>query len=228
MVTPALGESDPAADLMRDPSKDPAVPTLNRSTANLIAGLLALALTAGLVIRTSGAVFTAQTDNSGNSLEAGTIVLTDNDEGSAALTMTNIAPGEHSEECIRVSYDGSLDPEQVRVFSTSDFRTAGATAMEDWVLIRIEQGTGGTFGDCTGFTGTTIVPDTPLGTWHATTNAYTNGAGTWDPAGPGEVRTYRIRLTLDHDTGNEFQGAELTGIHLSWATRSTSDPQQVP
>lgn len=210
------------------------MPTLNRSTANVVAGLLALALTAGLVIRTSTAVFTAQTDNDGNSLEAGTIVLTDNDTNSAALTMSNIAPGEYSEDCIVVEYDGTLNPEAVKVFSTSTFATsagldATAANMQTQVMIRIEEGAGGTFGNCTGFTPqNTIVPDTRLSEWHANATDYTTGAGVWDPAlGPNQVKTYRIRLTLRLDTDNTFQGAGLTGINLSWATRSTATPGQV-
>lgn len=220
------------------------MPTVSRSTANLVAGLLALALTAGLVIRTSSAVFTAQTDNTGNELEAGTVVLTDDDGDSATLTMSNIAPGEYSQECITVSYQGTLDPEQVRVFSTSQFNTVAATEgpgtaasdMQAWVNITIEQGSaasGGSFGDCTGFSGTTIVDGEQLSAWDAATNpdpdpatgaGWADGAGDWDP-GPGPVsRVYRITLQLDEDTGNEFQGAGLEGIHLSWATRSTTDP----
>ena len=220
------------------------MPTLNRSTANLVAGLLAVALTAGLVIRTSSAVFTAQTDNTGNSLKAGTIVLTDDDGGSAVLTMSNIAPGESSQDCIEVTYDGTLDPEQVRVFSTSNFVTADdparagtATSMQNQVNITIEQGTGGAFGSCAGFTGTTIVPEVRLSSWDAATNpdpdastgaGYATGAGTWDPTGPGQRRVYRITLELDESTGNDFQGATLTGINLSWATRSTDSPTIVP
>lgn len=217
------------------------MPTMTRTTGNIIAGLLALALVGGLVIRTSSAVFTAQTDNNGNSLEAGTIVLTDNDGGTAALTMRNIAPGEYSRRCITVEYDGSLDPEPVKVFSTSAFVTTpaatgpgtAATNMQNQVNITIEQGaassTGG-FNSCAGFVaGTTLVAGVPLTTWNASATNYATGAGTWDPAlGPNQTRMYRITLELDLDTGNAFQGAQLSGINLSWATRSTATPGLVP
>lgn len=209
------------------------VPTLSRSTGTLVAGLLALALTAGLVIRTSSAVFTAQTDNTGNSVEAGTVVLSDDDGGTALLTMTNIAPGEFSRECIVVTYDGTLDPEPVRVFSTSSFSTSpaatgpgtAATTMQAWVNITIEQGADA---DCTTFSGTTIVPSTPLDDWHAATSGgYDAGAGTWDPGAGPVSRAYRITLELDETTGNDFQGAGLTGINLSWGTESTNSPGEV-
>ena len=217
------------------------MPTMTRTTGNVIAGLLALALVGGLVIRTSSAVFTAQTDNTGNSLEAGTIVLTDDDAGTAALTMSNIAPGEYSQNCLVVEYDGTLDPEPVKVFSTSAFRTTPATTgpgtaaanMQNQVNITIEQGAGsssGGFGSCAGFvTGATLVDAVPLDTWHAGARDYVSGAGSWDPAlGPDQTRMYRITLELDLETKDDFQGARLSGINLSWATRSTDTPGLVP
>lgn len=207
------------------------MPTMSRSTANLIAGLLALALTAGLVIRTSSAVFTAQTDNSGNSLEAGTIVLDDDDGGSAALTMSNIAPGEYSERCIRVEYDGTLDPEPVKVFSTSAF-SASVANMQDQVNITIEQGAAsstGSFPSCAGFTpGVTLVDGVPLSTWHGNATSYATGDGTWNPTGPNQTRLYRITLELDLSTGNTYQGASLSGINLTWETQSTPTGGLVP
>lgn len=208
------------------------MPTLNRSTANLVAALLALALTAGLVIRTSSAVFTAQTDNTGNSLEAGTIVLTDDDAGATALTMSNIAPGEYSENCIVVEYDGSLDPERVSVFSTSDF-VPSVAGMQNQVNLTIEEGDGtstGSFGDCSGFSpDVTLVDAEPLSDWHARATDYDSGDGTWDPGldPDPQTRMYRITLQLDLATGNTFQGASLTGINISWATRSTDSPGRV-
>lgn len=208
------------------------MPTLSRSTANLIAGLLALALTAGLVIRTSSAVFTAQTDNNGNSLEAGTIVLNDDDGGATALlTMSNIAPGEFSQNCIRVEYDGTLDPERVKVFSTSVF-SASVANMEDQVNITIEQGAAGSpgsFDNCTGFDpGVKLVDAVPLSTWHGDATSYTTGDGTWNPTGPNQARIYRITLELDLSTGNAYQGASLSGINLTWETQSTPTGGLVP
>ena len=212
------------------------MPTIRRSTVNVVAGLVALSMIAALVIRTSSAVFTAETNNVGNSLEAGTIVLSDNGDGSALLEMKNIAPGEYSRNCIRVLYDGTLDPEEVRVYSESAFVTTGASNMENQVYITIEEGSGGTFDDCSGFTPSTmIVGDGPasatpttLAAWDASATDYTSGDGVWDPAGPGAVRTYRVTLELDLATGNAYQGAELTGINLTWSTRSTASPGEVP
>lgn len=223
------------------------MPTLTRPTANVIAGLLALALVGVLVIRTSSAVFTAETNNDDNSVAAGTIVLTDdNTLGSSLFTMTNVAPGEFAENCIVVNYSGSLDPEAVKVHSvdpgdlTDAFYVTNpaptppgdtATAMEDQVRITIEEGTGGSFDDCTGFAavGAPIVDDEVLGTWAAGATDYVSGDGVWDPAAapPVRTRTYRVTLQLDITTDNTFQGASLTDVILYWSTRSTATPGQV-
>ena len=152
--------------------------------------------------------------------------------------MTNIAPGEFSENCIQVTYNGSLDPEPVQVFSTSAFATSGpvtAVDMQEWVRISILEGDAtetGTFNNCAGFddtTATTLVDRVFLDVWNSTDTTYETGTGTWDPAlGPGQSRVYKIILELDLTTNNDFQGATLDGINVSWATRSTASPGLVP
>lgn len=228
------------------------MPTLTRNTANIIAAILALALVGGMVIRTSTAFFTADTDNLGNSLAAGTIILSDDDSTTAMFTMTNVAPGEFAENCITVSYDGSLDPEAVQVYTVANTDATAyttvpaatgpgtaAVTMEDQIRITIEEGavgSGGTFDDCSaagGFTaaaGTPIVDDELLGDWSdPATGAldYTTGTGNWDPSATGETKVYRVRLTLQLATDNTFQGASLTQIPIIWSTRSTATPGQV-
>lgn len=216
------------------------MPIVTRRTANVVAGLLALALIAGLVIRTSSAVFTANTDNTGNSLEAGTIVLTDDDSGTVLFSMENVAPGEFAVECIRVTYSGSLDPEAVKFYSTSTFATAPDTTlnMENQVLLTIEESTAaqtGTFNGCPAtFSGTTITgPDETLASWHGAHTNYANGETGWNPplptaAAPTDSRLYRVTLELDETTGNAFQGQTLSGISIAWATQSEDNPGEVP
>lgn len=201
------------------------MPTITRTTGNVIAGVLALALTAGLIVRTSQAAFTSTTDNTGNSVEAGTVVLTDNDSGSALLTIANAYPGYSQENCIRVTYSGTIDPTVVRVYSTSAFSTApnGTLDMEDQVNITIWEGTGGTFNDCTGFTASpasAIVGTTALSTWDGADSSYATGSGSWNPGAGPVTRTYRVRLEVDDSTGNAYQGQTLSGIALTWETRS--------
>lgn len=220
------------------------MPTLTRRNANIVAGLLALALIAGLVIRTSSAVFTATTDNSGNSLEAGTIVLTDDDVDEVLFAMENVAPGEFAIECIEVTYSGSLDPEAVKFYSTSTFvtrdetgtaiTTGAGSSMQQQVLLTIEEGTSGGFGDCSTFSGTTITgPDETLTSWDGAHTSYANGETGWNPplptaANPTSSRVYRVTLELDETTGNDFQGHSLEGFSIAWSTQSEDNPGQVP
>lgn len=205
------------------------MPTISRTTGNVTAAILALALTAGLVVRTSSAAFTATTENTGNSVEAGTVVLTDDDgTSSALLTLQNSYPGYSESSCITVQYTGSIDPIPVKVYSTSTLVNAPDTTLdfEDHIDIRIEEGpsSGDTFGDCTNFApASVIVPTTPVATWNAD-RSYTDGAGVWNP-GRGDVtpqeRTYRVTLTVNSGLAdNAYQGQTLSGIELTWETQS--------
>ncbi len=75
---------------------------------------LATVLSAGTV-----AAYTATTTNLADSIEAGSVSLTDNDSGSAMLSLTNAGSGASDVSCIRVTSNGSL-PTAVRL-------TAGST-----------------------------------------------------------------------------------------------------
>lgn len=68
--------------------------------------------------------FSSQTDNPGNSVTSGTVVLSDNDGGSALYALTNAKPGDSQSSCIKVTYSGSLDA-SVKVYTPS---TVGALA----------------------------------------------------------------------------------------------------
>lgn len=52
--------------------------------------------------------FTATTSNTGDSYVSGTVVIGDNDAGSALTSLSNAKPGDTSTGCIKVTYTGSL------------------------------------------------------------------------------------------------------------------------
>jgi hypothetical protein len=103
------------------------------------------ALTA-LVIATLAA-FSSVTSNSGNSFDVGTVELTDNDSGTAMLSIAGGKPGDNDESCITVTYSGTL-PSSVRLYGA----TAG-TGLDQYLNLVVTRGTGATaFDNCTGFT----------------------------------------------------------------------------
>jgi predicted ribosomally synthesized peptide with SipW-like signal peptide len=91
--------------------------------------------------------FSSTTDNTGNSFQAGTVVLTDNDSGTSMLSLANAKPGDADVSCINVSYTGTL-ASSVRLYGT----TTG-TGLDQYMDLVVTRGTGAAgFNDCTGFT----------------------------------------------------------------------------
>jgi predicted ribosomally synthesized peptide with SipW-like signal peptide len=91
--------------------------------------------------------FSSTTTNPGNSFAAGTVVLADNDAGSAMFNLSNLKPTDSSTSCIKVSYTGSL-PASVRLYGTT-----GGTGLDAFLDLKVTRGTSSDpFGDCTNFT----------------------------------------------------------------------------
>ena len=177
--------------------------------------VLSLAIIALLVARVSSAAFSDTTDNTSNSFAAGDVILSDNDSGSAMFAVTNMAPGDGDTECIVVTYEGSLDA-NVKLYGAV---TAG-DGLETYLDVVIERGSGGTFGDCTGFSSSETVYSGTLAGFAATHTDFGSGAGTWAPSGgaPDDDMTYRVQVTLQDDNG--AQGLSATAS-FTWEAQNT-------
>ncbi len=187
--------------------------------ARIVAVLGSLAVVSWLVVTGSAAVFTATTSSSGNSFTAGDIDLVDDDLGSALFTVADMEPGQTVVDCIQVTYQGSIpDPSGVVVYSggyvdSGDFAT--------YLNLTIDEGTGGSFGDCTGFTyENTIESGTTLAGFDTTHTNYATGAGVWDPASTPVSKTYRITVELDAAAPNAEQGESVTALTFTWEIQS--------
>ena len=180
------------------------------------AAILALVLVSVLTVRASSAAFSDTTDNSGNTWAAGTVVLTDDDGGATALyTASNMKPGDGSTECITVTYSGSLDAAVV-VYGAV---TAG-TGLEAYLDLTVRRGSGGAFGDCTGFTSTEVVYTGTLDGFVTAHTDFASGAGTWAPTGgaPDDDMTYEFTVTLQDN--NAAQGLDATAT-FTWEAQNT-------
>jgi predicted ribosomally synthesized peptide with SipW-like signal peptide len=174
----------------------------------------------GIVACIAGAgvfsAFSSQTDNPGNSVTSGTVVLSDNDAGSALYTLTNAKPGDSQTSCIKVTYSGSLDS-SVRIYTPS---TVGALGTS--VNLKIEPGTQASpsFPGCTNFTpdaGAALFEGT-LADFAAEHGSFANGIAD----NPGTVATkwatgdavvYRVTATLATNAPDSAQG-QSTGSHI--------------
>jgi hypothetical protein len=188
--------------------------TRNRSF-HLAIGLLSLLFVSALVVRTSSSVFTDTTDNAPNQWTAGDVTLIDDDSGSAMFTVTNMKPSTPEVECITVTYQGSLDA-SVHLYGTV---TAG-DGLEDYLNVTVERGSGGSFGDCTGFSSAETVYTGTIGGLATTHSDFASGAGTWAPTGgaPDDDMTYRFSVTLQDD--NAAQGLTATAT-FTWEAQNT-------
>ena len=184
--------------------------------AAIAAALLVAAL---MVVSASRAPFTASTNNSANSLAAGTVTLTDDDSASAMFSVADMVPGQTEVRCILVSYAGSVaDPAPVRLYS-GGYADTGDFA--DHLNLTIEEGTGAVFGDCTGFVSeNTIESGGNLSAFDTGHTDYATGAGTWDPASTPESKAYRITLQLDPATPDSEQGESVSALVFTWEVQS--------
>jgi hypothetical protein len=136
-----------------------------RALRTMVAAALpvGLVLSAALVWQSTSAAFSATTQNDGNSWQTGTVVLDDDAQGNALFTSSAVellSPGSSGSRCIGVDYSGSL-PADIRLYVTTP--SLGATTLDDYLLMSVEQGQDGPDGaqvspDCTGFTSTAPGP----------------------------------------------------------------------
>ncbi len=148
-------------------------------------------LVAGLLVwQGSSAAFTAQTRNTGNSWETGSVLLSDDDMGVAGISIINAVPGQSGSKCIVVTSTSST-PGTVKTF----IERVGAQGLENNILISFEKGTGGTFANCTGFVADEPpLPAATLALAGANFSTYATGALPWVTTGnsSGESKTYRV------------------------------------
>ena len=86
--------------------------------------------------------------------------------------------------------------------------------------LTVRRGSGGAFGDCTGFSSTEVVYS---GTLDGFTTAHTNfatGAGSWAPTGgaPNDDMTYEFTVSLQDN--NAAQGLSATAT-FTWEAQNT-------
>lgn len=145
-----------------------------------------------------------------------TVALSDDDGGAALFEAARLAPGRTVSNCLSVAYHGAGEAGSVRVLARD---VAGPLAAA--LTLRIDVGLGGRFGDCAGFSGTTVY-DGALSGLDNPTAAQPGAATGWSPR-PGERRTYRMTATV-HDV-DTLQGTSVAAT-LTWLM--VPEPPSVP
>lgn len=185
----------------------------------VFAFLASLAAVSVLVVMKSVAAFTDTTDNTGNTFSAGTVDLVDDDLAAVMFNVTGLAPGQSVTDCITVTYQGTVaDPSGVKIYS-GGYTDSGN--LDTYLNLTIDEGTGGSFGNCTGFgSENTIESGGSLSDFDTTHTNYGNGAGVWDPATTPESKTYQITVELDAAVPDAEQGESVSAMTLTWEVQS--------
>jgi len=154
----------------------------------------------------------------GNSVAAGTVVLTDNDAGTTPLAMSGVVPGGTQTACVQVSYTGSA-PSTVRFYGTT-----GGTGLAPYLNLTVTRGTfSGTpaAGSCTGFTadatGSVLYNDVMSSFPTTTGTAIADPASSWTS---GDKRGYKLQWTLPSGVASAAQGKSAT-FGVTWQAVSS-------
>ena len=123
-----------------------------------------------------------------------------------------LLPGDTGENCIEVTYDGNVTSGvDIAMYAATSGNLAGD------VDVTVEIGTGGGFGDCTGFAGSSAFTGTLTGL--STTHFdFASGITMWSPGATGQSRVVRIAWTLGVDTLSSQQG-EVAGATFTWQSQ---------
>ncbi len=191
-----------------------APPRSRRSFAPTIFVAVAIMVASMVTWRTSSALFTATTSNGPQSFSTGSVTLTDNDVGVALFAVSSMKPGATGQQCIKVTYGGTLAA-TIKVYGTG---LTATNALDTYLNIQIEEGSTSatTFPSCTGFTAAGTVFNAALSTLGTT---YAGGVGTWAPSG-GAAKDYRITYTLSSSAPNTTQSS-TAAVTFTWEAQNS-------
>jgi hypothetical protein len=194
------------------PFRRPASPRAAR-VGTVLSLVLAVTGSAGLVWQASYAAYSAQTTSPGNNWATGSVTLSDDDANAAMFSETGLKPGSTGSTCIRVTSTGTL-PATVRLYGTGATRT---NALDGYIDLVVDQGSGGSFGSCSGFASAGTIY---TGTLAAFPSTFGTGVGTWVPTGSGtDSRTFRIQWTVNTGAPDSTQDGSAA-IAFTWEAQS--------
>jgi hypothetical protein len=128
------------------------------------------------------------------------------------FSVTDMKPGDTAINCIVVTYSGSLTPADVNLYGST-----GGSGLDAYLNTTVEIGTGGSFGDCTGFTATSTLFSGTLASFGATYTNWATGLAAWSPASTPDSRTFKFTVSLQDD--NSAQGLDATAT-FTWEAQN--------
>lgn len=194
--------------------------TRTATVAKLAVIPVALIASGLLVSQASYSAYSASTSSPTGNWNTGTAALSDDDSDVALLTAGNLKPGATGEQCIVVTSTGSL-ASAVKIYGTGAATTKGLASQ---VGLTITQGTGGSFGSCSGFTaldtGSSVYSGTLAG-FGSSATSFGTGLGNWTPTGTAtESRTYKLAYSLASSAPDSTQGGTAT-LGFTWEAQNS-------
>ena len=181
----------------------------------LVRGLVTLVGLAVWTVATNGvwAAFTAPASIGSNSFSTGQVTISDDDAGSAMMSLSGMKPGDSDSACIQVTYNGSV-PATVHLYGA----TTG-TGLDQYLNLTVTRGSisSGSFDSCTNFTADVGGGVLYSGTLRDFPDAY--GGAVADPRvtwAANDVHAYKFTVVLQDD--NAAQGLNATQ-QFNWEAR---------
>ena len=186
----------------------------------------ALALLVPVAGGATFAAYTATTQNDGNRIEAGSVKLSDNGDGTSLMSLSGAVPGDTTNACIRVTFDGTL-ASTVRLYGT----TTGS-GLDQYLDLKVTRGTYNpstpAFKSCNNFqpdgtdyigAGNGVIYN---GTLQGFPDDYASGlvdplSGSPESWTNGEVHVYRFDVTVQNNFAAQTLDAAQT---FSWEARN--------
>ena len=163
-------------------------------------------------VAASGALLFAAIGDSGATTEMARMSLAGGTAGSALFSARQLVPGHAVSNCLPIVNGSTTDSRVVRL-AAADLTGPLVAGLR----VRVELGTGGKLGDCTGFTGATVF-DGPLTGLAASATGISTG---WVPAAD-QTRTYRLTVAVADDYTEQHSRASGT---LTWLRGPAPSPQ---
>lgn len=168
-----------------------------------------------LVWQTSSATFSDST-SSGGGWSAGSVTVSDDDAGRAVFSTEQdglLVGGQSVTRCIKVTYTGSIvSGTQLRLYAAASGALAGNLDLV------VDEGAGGSFGDCAGFAATTAgLYSGTLAGFAADASSFATGVAAWSPASTPQARSYRFTITVRNVPA--AQNATVAGS-FTWEARA--------
>ena len=179
--------------------------------ARVLGALAALFVGTGLMVTEAAAVLAPPTSS------ATAIELSDDDSAAALFSVSEMAPGHPSSSCMALAYtaDGAAS---LRLYGTSV-----GSGLDRALWLVVEEGSGGRFGDCSGFTGSPVYAGT-LADFARDHRDFASGLAL--AATPSDTpAAYRFTVDVLSDDSAQGTDAEAT---FTWEAQDAPPPPVTP